>query len=63
MGRKPKAETYDWTEEQEEMLISWWERNDFLYDLQSKSYKDQNKKKQAYEAIAAEIGTTGKAKH
>lgn len=60
MGRKPKTVAYDWTEEKEEMLISFWESNDFLYNLANKNYKNQQKKDKAYEEIAAKIGTTGK---
>lgn len=62
MGRKAKAKlTYEWTEEKEEVLISWWEKTEFLYNLECKDYKNQQKKQKAYEEIAKEIGTTGKA--
>lgn len=63
MGRKPKSTSYDWTEEKEEMLISWWEETEYLYNLKCKEYKDQAKKQRAYEDIAVKIGTTGKAQH
>lgn len=63
MGRKPKSITYEWTEEKEEMLISFWEENEFLYNLACKDYKNQDKKQRAYETIASKIGTTGKTCH
>lgn len=36
MGRKPKATTYNWTAEKEEMLISFWETHEYLFDLEKK---------------------------
>lgn len=62
MGRKPKAIAYSWSEEEEEKLISFWEKNDFLYNLGNKDYKDGHKKDRAYADIASQIGTTGKYK-
>lgn len=62
MGRKPKASTYDWTNEKEETLISFWEEHEYLYNLQCRDYKDAGKKQRALEAIAQKIGTTGESR-
>lgn len=60
MGWKPKAVGYDWTDEKEEQLISQWEENEFLYNMECKDYKNQQKKEMAYENMGKKIGTTGK---
>lgn len=60
MGRKPKQPTdYEWTPEREEMLLNFWEKNAFLYNLELRDYSNQDKKRRTYEEFAAKMGATG----
>lgn len=61
MGRKARKPTdYVWTAEREEQLLNWWEENELLYNMETKDYSNQHKKRRMYEEFAAKMGATGK---
>lgn len=60
MGRKARKPTdYVWTPEREEMLLTFWEDNAFLYNLELKDYSNLEKKRRVYNEFAEKMGTTG----
>lgn len=58
-GRKAKKEQFDWNDENVQFLISLWEEQSILYNVNHPHYNDKNKRKIAIGKIRDEFLETG----
>ena len=52
-------ENFEWTNENEEKLITMWSERPVLYDVNLREFRDRVKKQAANREIADALGTTG----
>lgn len=57
--KKPKMQTYQMTDEQEEDLVEWFAAHPIFYDRSKHDFKNRSRRQQLLEDKGKELGLTG----